>query len=62
MYYNNVLTMLRFSKKKVFGGCKNQIFLIGDKNAGRGDRSSETWRRNERHRDCFEFVILLFRN
>ena len=29
--------MLRFLKKKAFGGCKSQIFVIGDKNAGRGE-------------------------
>ena len=28
--------MLRFFEKKAFGGCKSQIFVIGDKNAGRG--------------------------
>ena len=26
---------LRFLKKKAFGGCKSQIFIIVDKNAGR---------------------------
>ena len=25
-----------FSKKKVFGECESQIFVNGDKNAGRG--------------------------
>ena len=29
--------MLRFKKKKVFGGYKRQIFFIRDQNAGRGD-------------------------
>ena len=28
--------MLRFFEKKAFGGCKSQIFVIGDKCAGRG--------------------------
>ena len=45
--------MLRFFKKKVFGGCKNQIFFIGDQNVGRGDRMAEVRRRSERHGDGF---------
>ena len=44
--------MLRFKKKKVFGGCKNQIFFIGDQNVGRGDRMAEVRIRSERHGDA----------
>ena len=40
--------MLRL-KKKVFGGCKSQIFFIGDQKAGR----EEARRRSERHGDGF---------
>ena len=45
--------MLRFFEKKVFGGCKSQLFFIGDQNAGRGDRMAEARRRSERHRESF---------
>ena len=45
--------MLRFFEKKVFGGCNSQMFLIGDQNAGRGDRMAENQRRSERHGDGF---------
>ena len=38
--------MLRFSEKAV-GGCKSQIFFIGDQNASRGDTISEALRGNE---------------
>ena len=33
--------MLKFFEKKVFSGCKSQIFFIGDQDAGRGDRMVE---------------------
>jgi len=46
--------MLTCFKKKVFGGCKSQIFFIGDQNAGRGDRMAEAWRRSKRHGDRFK--------
>ena len=37
--------MLRLvEKKKIFGGCKSQIY------AGRGDRMAEAWRRRKRLR------------
>ena len=45
--------MLRFFEKKVFSGCKSQIFFIGDQNAGRGDRIVEACRRSERHGEGF---------
>ena len=42
-----------FKKKKVFGGCKNQIFFIGDQMWG----VETEWRRlgdvSERHGDSF---------
>ena len=42
-----------FYHVEVFGGCKNQIFFIGDQNVGRGDRMAEVRRRSERHGDGF---------
>ena len=45
--------MLRFFEKKDFGGCKSQIFFIGDQNARRGDRMVEAWRHSDRHEDGF---------
>jgi len=33
--------MLRFFEKKIFGGCKSQIFFIGDQNGG---VETEWWR------------------
>ena len=41
--------MLRFFEKKIFCGCKSQIFFIGDQNVGRGDRLAEARRCSERH-------------
>ena len=29
---NYFFSMVRFKKKKVFGGCKSQIIVLGDKN------------------------------
>ena len=45
--------MLRFFEKKTFGKSKRQIFDIEDKNAGRGVRVVEAWRRSVRHGDDF---------
>ena len=51
-----MMIMLRFLGKKVCGECKSQIFVIGDKNAGRGDRVVEACRRSVRHRDDFDWL------
>ena len=37
----------------VFGGCKSQIFIIGDQNVGHGDRLLEAWKRSKSHGDSF---------
>ena len=42
-----------FYHVEVFGGCKNQIFFIGDQNVGRGDRMAEARRHSKRHGDGF---------
>ena len=44
MYYYKLFYHVEIFAKKVFGGCKSQIFLIGYQIAGRGDerRGSET--------------------
>ena len=41
-------------RKTRLGKCKSQIFVFGDKNAGRGDRVVEAWRRSVRHGDGFD--------
>ena len=46
--------MLRFFEKKAFVGCKNQVSVIGDKNAGLGVRVAEAGRRSIRHEDDFD--------
>ena len=38
-------------QKKGFVGCKSQVFVIGDKNAGRGVRIAEA----RRHGDDFDW-------
>ena len=44
MYHNKLSYPVEIFRKKVFGGSKSQIFFIGDQNAGRGDRMTETRR------------------
>ena len=43
-------------RKTRLGECKSQIFVFGDKNAGRGDRVVEAWRRSVRHGDGFDWL------
>ena len=45
--------MLRYFEKKVFGGCKRQIFFIGDPNAGRGDKMVGGLVTSQRQGDSF---------
>ena len=42
-------------RKKGFDGCKSKIFVIGDKNAGRGDRTAKARRCSVRHGDDFDW-------
>ena len=42
--------MLILFEKKVFGGCKSQIFVIGD-------RVAQAWRRCVRHGDGFKEAL-----
>ena len=48
--------MLRFSEKKAFGGCKGQIFVIGNQIAGREDKIGEPGRRSIRLGDDFDWL------
>lgn len=43
-------------RKTRLGECKSQIFVFGDKNAGRGDRVAEAWRRSVRNGDGFDWL------
>ena len=48
--------MLRLFVKKGFDGCKSKIFVIGDMNAGRGDRTVKARRCSVRHGDDFDWL------
>ena len=53
MYHYKLFFHVEILQKKIFGGCKSQIFFIGDQNAGPGDRMLLTQRHSERHGDGF---------
>ena len=38
MDHKKLLDLIKIFSKNRLGGCKSQIFVIGDKNAGRGER------------------------
>ena len=44
MYYQKLFAHVETFRKKAYGGCKSQLFVIGDKNAGRGVRVAEAGR------------------
>ena len=50
MYHYKLLYRVEIFRKKVFGGCKSQIFFIGD-------RVVEARRHSERHGDSFARLI-----
>ena len=55
--FKNFMIMLRsFDKKKAFGECKSQIFVIRYRIAGRKDRLVETGRRSMRLGDDFYWL------
>ena len=48
--------MLRFFKENAFGGCKLQIFVIWDKNTGRGVKVADARRPSVRFWDDFHWL------
>ena len=52
--------MLRFFEKKVFGECKSQIFVIGDKNVKCGDCIAKTRRRDSVYNNTGETLKKYF--
>ena len=51
-----VIYIKNFFEKKALGGCKIQIFVIGDNNSGCGDWIAETRRRSVRYGDDFDWL------
>ena len=49
-----IAALFKDNKYKDFAGCIIQLFVFGDKNAGRGVRIAEAWRQSVRHGDDFD--------
>ena len=49
-----IAALYKDSKHKDFAVCISQLFVFGNKNAGRGVRVAEAWRQSVRHGDDFD--------